>query len=262
MEFYTITKAKSPIISMALHDGHFVPTDAGEFMLLSEFERFREEDPFTGEMADLPNVNKVLVKSSRFYTDLNRAKEKAIYLKPEDAWGLSVWHTETPKTVLQKAEHYYDQFYRELKMLIESTLQEYGYFFILDIHSYNHRRENPHTESPLETHPEINLGTHYNQEKWRGLLNQFQGYLSYCTINGKRPDVRENIIFKGGGMAQWVIKHYGNKGAVVSVEFKKTFMDEWTGRNNQKHVQSINEALKGSLPLIEWELEKLNGNGS
>ena len=28
---------------------------------------------------------------SRFEVDLNRPREKAVYIKPEDAWGLEVW---------------------------------------------------------------------------------------------------------------------------------------------------------------------------
>lgn len=256
MEFYTIETQKSPIIALALHDGHFIPEEVRKYMLLSEGERFKEEDPFTGELADLPNVNKVIVRSSRFYTDLNRHKDQAIYLKPEDAWGLHVWHPETPDKIIQNIHAFYDQFYAGVQQLIEKVIEQFGYFFILDIHSYNHRRENPFTASPVETHPEINLGTFYNSEKWHFILKQFQGYLSHCRINGQYPDVRENVIFKGGGMAQWVIQHFGDKGAVVSVEFKKTFMDEWTGRSNIQHIQEIHQALAGSLPLIEFEMSK------
>jgi len=260
MEYYTVEKFDSPIIALALHDGHYIPEDLMQFMLLTESERFKEEDPFTAEMANISNVSKVLVSTSRFYTDLNREKEKAMYLKPEDAWGLHVWHEEMPEKAIRDIRNYYDKFYQDIKALIESTIKQYGYFFILDIHSYNHRRESPDMEAALETHPEINLGTFYNAKKWPPILSQFKGYVAHCKINNKYPDVRNNIIFKGGGMAQWVIKNFGEKGGIVSVEFKKTFMDEWTGRVDMQHVLDINRALKGVVPLMEFELEKLKEN--
>lgn len=256
MNYYNIHKENSPIIITAIHDGHIIPDEIKEFMLLNEGGRFREEDPFTGDMANISGINKVIVQSSRFYTDLNRAKEKSIYIKPKDAWGLNVWNTNTPPSIFEKINSFYDGFYSDLKELIEGVIQQYGHFFILDIHSYNHKRENAQTEAPIESHPEINLGTFYNSEKWDSILDQFKGYLSHCKIQNKYPDVRNNIIFKGGGMAQWVIQHFGEKGAVVSVEFKKTFMDEWTGRVNLKHIEEIQQALSGSLPLLEYELSK------
>lgn len=257
MKYYKIEKANSPIIVTAIHDGHLIPDEIKAYQLLNEGERFREEDPFTGDMARLGNVSQVHVQTSRFYTDLNRAKAKSIYLNPEDAWGLNVWQPDAPKEIFDKINAYYDEFYLDLQQLIEETIQQFGYFFIVDIHSYNHKRKDAKTEAPIESHPEVNLGTFYNAEKWNNILNQFKGYLSHCVIKGKYPDVRENVIFKGGGMAQWVIQHFGDKGAVVSVEFKKTFMDEWTGRVDIQHIQDIKKALTGIIPLIEMELIKI-----
>jgi hypothetical protein len=255
MQPYIIEKKDNPILATALHDGHGIPLEAMEYMLLGETERFREEDPYTAEMADLP-VNKIIVNTSRFYVDLNRPVEKALYLKAKDAWGLNVWDAAFPRAAQNDAISYYQRFYEDARKLIEGMIINFGYFVVLDIHSYNHRREGPEVMATREANPEINLGTFYNPIKWAPLLDQFGGYLAHCKIRGHYPDIRNNVIFKGGGFAQWVLKNYGEKGAVISVEFKKTFMDEWTGRGYPAHIDDIHNALHGSLPLLENELRK------
>lgn len=250
---YKIVKHNSPLISLALHDGHFMPEDMLAYCNLAEHERFREEDPYTAWLADLP-VNQVVVAISRFMLDLNRPKAKSIYLKPEDAWGLAVWMQDLPEAVTDAAYALYDQFYQDISLLVEETIAKFGYFFILDIHSYNHRRESPSEMAPIADNPEINLGTVFNQEKWHGIIQQFKGYLSESSIQGRPLDVRENVKFKGGGFAQWLCEKYGEKGAIVSIEFKKTFMDEWTGRADIAQILALQQVLKGTVPRLLSDL--------
>jgi N-formylglutamate deformylase len=253
---YSINREESPILALALHDGHFIPEALLPNMKLADHERFREEDPYTGYMARLP-VNQVIVHSSRFLVDMNRLEGKAIYKDPEDAWGLTVWDS-LPPSEEKKMLSYYRQFYKDIQELIESLIKHYGYFLILDIHSYNHRRESYRQEAPLIENPEINVGTRFNAEKWNPLVQHFIHLLSHATIAGKQPDVRENIKFKGGGFSQWVNQHYSEHGCVLSVEFKKTFMDEWTGRADIDHILDINRALFSTLGPLEEQLKYLS----
>jgi N-formylglutamate amidohydrolase len=148
----------------------------------------------------------------------------------------------------------YQQFYKDIKDLIEEKINEFGYFFILDIHSYNHRRVSPNQASDSELNPEVNLGTAYNTKKWHPIIDKFKTYLSGCIIKGEFLDVRENVKFKGGGFAQWLTQSYGDKGGIISIEFKKTFMDEWTGRADIPHIVNLHQALKSTLPLLLSEL--------
>jgi len=246
---YEIYKEDSPFISLALHDGHLIPPDVLKHIMLKEHERFREEDPYTAYMANLP-VNKVFVNTSRFYVDLNRLENQAIYKKPEDAWELEVWKNEFPVELEEKQMDYYHQFYAEIETLIKDIIQKYGYFIILDIHSYNHRRGNPFTVANETENPEINIGSEYNHPRWRSLISNYAAFLSKCTINNHHPDVRENIKFKGGGFSQWVNQHYSEQGCVISIEFKKTFMDEWTGRADIDHIRDIRQALRDSISFL------------
>jgi N-formylglutamate amidohydrolase len=254
---YTIKQASGPLISLALHGGHFIDENLLRHIALSEHERFREEDPYSADIAKLP-ITQVVVHTSRFMIDLNRPKDKAIYKKKEEAWGLEVWKEQFPEELESTLMRYYNQFYEDVENLIKEKIKTYGYFLILDVHSYNHRRESPAKSSPASENPEINLGTFYNHPKWQPICKKFLGYLSACKIKDEFPDVRENIIFKGGGFTQWVSKNHGHKGCVISIEFKKTFMDEWTGKADIQHISHLNGALKGTIPLLTYELAEMH----
>jgi len=257
MEDRILIKARnSPIIATAIHDGHFIPIEFLNNIALKEHERSREEDPYTDFMANLP-VNTVLVENSRFVADLNRPKNKCIYKTPDDAWGLTVWKRPLSKQKEKQLLTYYETFYTRMKQLLDSIISQHGCFVVLDIHSYNYRREDPHQEAPRSENPEINIGTKNNQHHVRPLINAFIDFLSQSKICGHRPDVRENIKFQGGEFSKWIFTHYGQQGCVLSVEFKKTFMDEWTGRVNVKHLMDIHATLKKSIPLLEEEIRSL-----
>lgn len=250
---YQIRSIESPVIATAIHDGHFIDEKLRPFLLLDDSQRFREEDPYTGYMADIP-ASQVIVDSSRFQCDFNRSPEQAIYKKPEDAWGLQVWKYPLPDYLQQEILDYYHAFYKKMKALLETGIERFGRVLLMDIHSYNHRRESPYRFAEAASHPEINLGTAYNDKKWRPVCEKMLHYLAHSRINGSHPDVRENVIFKGGWLARWAIQNYGDRLCAFSIEFKKTFMDEWTGRGYWEHILDIRDALSGSIPLLTNEL--------
>lgn len=253
-KLFKIINREGPIISVALHDGHFIDEGLMEYINLEEHERFREEDPYTGFIANQATTL-VTVKASRFMLDFNRSIEKSIYLKPEDAWGLNVWKKDLPENIINKLRSYYVDFYQDIEQLIKEKIDKYGFFFILDIHSYNHKRDHATETAPIEHNPEVNLGTAYNHPTWSPVLKNITGYLSNCQILNNKLDVRENIKFKGGGFAQWVCKEFGEYGGIVSIEFKKTFMEEWTGRANINHILKLQDCIKGLIPMILSDLK-------
>lgn len=258
---YDLRKANSPIIAVALHDGQGIDAALVPHLKLASHQLFREEDPYTGDIANLP-ANSVVVHTSRFQVDLNRKKEAAIYKEPTDAWGLEVWDGAMKERYAGKLMEAYEAFYHMIRDLLESIIDRHGGFVILDIHSYNHRRDNPRLEASADENPEINIGTIYNHPKWAGLTQKFMGYLSHARITNRSVDVRENVRFKGGGFSEWVNERYGHKGCVLSVEFKKTFMDEWTGRVDVAHLHDLRKVLEGSLPLLANELENIRKKGN
>lgn len=252
--FYIIQEQSTPFIAVALHDGHSIEHALKRFLLLDEQGRSREEDPYTWYMIEHLPITKVRVHASRFQTDLNRVKDKAIYQTPEDAWGLEVWNN-IPAELIDKLYNNYDVFYEAMYELIDKTIALHGFAVVLDVHTYNHRRDSPDEQSPDSTHPEINLGTAYNSEKWRKLFTKYTNFISGYNMMNQTPDARENIIFKGGGFAQQIIKRYGDKCGVLSIEFKKTFMDEWTGVAAIEHIMEIKKLLSASLEFLQSEIK-------
>ena len=249
-----IKDSGTAFIATALHDGHFIDAELMPFLLLDEQGRSREEDPYTWFMIEHLPITKIRVHSSRFQTDLNRFKDKAVYQTPEDAWGLEVWNNLSSEQINKLYTHY-DVFYNTVYQLIDNAIQQHGLAVILDVHTYNHRRESADKQSPALTHPEINLGTAYNHERWKKLFSDYTTFINTYDFMHRKPDARENIIFKGGGFAQQIIERYGDKCGVLSIEFKKTFMDEWTGVADIAHVIEIKKLLTASLEFLQTKIE-------
>ena len=61
-------------------------------------------------------------------------------------------------------------------------------------------------------------------------------------------DVRENVRFRGRQLAAWTHARYPDRGIVLALEFKKTFMDEWTGEVDRARIDELARALAGTVP--------------
>ncbi len=250
---YQIHRANSPIWAFAIHDGHEIAEQLHPYLLLDDAGRLREEDPFTAQIANLP-INLFVVSTSRFQLDLNRKESDALYLTSEQAWGLQVWKDKIPEDLVKDIYKAYHDTYQVIDHLIEATIQQFGHFLILDIHSYNAKRAHPNEIVDEARNPQINLGTHYNNEKWRPLTEAFVKHIAAESFMGSPIDIRENIKFKGGHLSQHINKKYGDKGATLSIEYRKDFMDEWTGIPNPQAIEQYNSILAQSLPLLLAEL--------
>lgn len=251
----------SPIISVALHDGHLLRPEVALHMQLDDIQRLREEDPHTGRWATL-TTDHVIVQYSRFEVDLNRPRHKAIYRKPEDAWGLHVYREELPDDVTTTSLERYDAFYCAMEGLLWKKQMQFGRVVVLDLHSYNHRRAGP--DSPVADplgNPEINLGTATISQPavWHSLIECFIGDLRHFQYQGRQLDVRENIKFKGGEFARWAHQRFPSSVCVLSIEVKKFFMDEWSGVADIEQVELIRQLLASTLPGLCRCLESIHG---
>src|SRR5690606_29336960 len=113
------------------------------------------EDPFTEyTIRDVPN--RVVFHRSRFEIDLNRAAEGAVYLTPEQAWGLKVWAGAPAQDLVQRSLGIHAGYYAMLRQMLAGIEAEFGQFVLLDIHSYNHRRNGPDGDpTPEDKAPQI-----------------------------------------------------------------------------------------------------------
>lgn len=252
---WDLVEADGPIVTTAIHHGHTLRPEVSFHMALSPEQRLREEDPYTEHWTHIGDT-RLVVHRSRFEMDLNRPRERAVYLKAKDAWGLKVWNESPPAALIDRSLEQYDAFYRMLKELLERKKKCYGCFVVLDLHTYNHCRRGPfEPEDDPALNPEINVGTeHVDQRYWSNLVYRFISDLRQHNFMGRHLDVRENVKFGGGWMNQWIHKTFPKDGCVLSIEVKKTFMDEWSGKLYPDLFAAYHRALVDTLPGIRESL--------
>jgi N-formylglutamate amidohydrolase len=227
-------------------------------LALSDSERLREEDPFTAEWAAISDT-RIIGLHSRFEVDLNRPRDKAVYIHPEDVWGLKVWKTEPSVDMIARSLEAYDAFYSEVTRVLKNAELSFGHFVVMDIHSYNHVREGPAgSDADPGLNPEINIGTGtMDREQWAPLIDRFIAELRGVDFLGRHLDVRENVRFRGGHFPRWIHERFPKTGCALAIEMKKFFMDEWTGKPDPVYMKTIHKALKSTVSGIIEELSKL-----
>ena len=239
--WWTVQHGPGPIVASAIHDGHDLRTEVAKAMALSDTDRLREEDPFTGQaILDVPTH--VVVHRSRFEFDLNRGAESAIYRTPEQSWGLDLWREPPSDGLVDRSLELHASYYRMLGGLLDGVAREHDRFVLLDVHSYNHRRDGPEGQpTPKEAAPDINIGTFsMPREYWAFLLDPLMEAMRGFDFNGRRLDVRENIAFQGRGeQTRFVHERYPEQGCAIAIEFKKFFMDEWTGEPDESELEAM-----------------------
>lgn len=253
-----LVKGDGPLVATAVHSGHSLRPDLAELIALSEDERLREEDPYTDEWASVV-PNQIIGTKSRFEVDLNRPKEKAVYLAPEDAWGLHVWKDALPDSAIQASLAIFDGFYEEVRRFLDSLVSRFERVVVYDLHTYNHRRNGPNA-SPADSqvNPEVNVGTGtMYRSRWTNVVDRFLADLHQHDFCGRKLDVRENVKFFGGHFPTWIHENYPSNVCVLSMEFKKFFMDEWTGEKDIQQTDAIREALASTVGGVTEELENL-----
>jgi N-formylglutamate deformylase len=249
--FATFTHdAHSRVVATAVHNGHELRSDVERIIAVDEKTRLREEDPHTGEIAERFDVS-VVVHRSRFEVDLNRERENAFYRTPADAWGLELWKYSPDDSIVAESLGLYDSFYSNLAMTLDQMVEGRGGFVLYDIHSYNHRRQGP--EGPPEDemgNPLVNLGTGSMPGRWREVADAFLGTMTSHELDGALIDARENVRFKGRGLAAFVHDRYGKMGCALAIELKKVFMDEWTGELYPELYRQIGDALLATVDPV------------
>lgn len=252
-EIAQVAEGQEPIVATAIHDGHDLRPEVAERTALSDADRLREEDPYTGIWTSVVRTQ-LVARRSRFEVDLNRPREGAVYRVPADAWGLDLWQEELPADVVARSLEEYDAFYAEVDRICSELERRYGRFVVLDLHTYNHRRGGPDAAADdPEANPEVNVGTgSLDRRRWGGLVDRFMADLREHEFMGRHLDVRENVRFKGGYLSHWVHERFPESGCCLAIEFKKFFMDEWTGALSPEEYEAIPQALEATLPgLLE-----------
>ncbi len=244
-----------PLMAVAIHAGHEVRGELLPLVAVDDTDRSREEDPYTDYWARVAPTWLVPTRS-RFETDLNRDRDESIYLSPEMAWGLRVWTDEPEPPLISRSLQEYDAFYNELDRLLSRIAERFETFVVLDLHSYNHRRDGPFADPATPSdNPEVNVGTgSLDRRRCGRLVDRFIDDLREFDFLGRHLDVRENVKFRGRHLARWIHNRFPGQACVLSIEFKKFFMDEWTGVGDINQIQAIHRALEHTVSGLLDEL--------
>ena len=247
---------ESCVVAVALHGGHFLRPEVARLSAVEESVRRRGEDPFTDGWTSIAPTRLVACRS-RFEFDLNRSRAAAVYLEPDDAWGLEVWRDRPSPEVVDRSLANYDAVYDVLGGILDRAARRYGRFVVLDLHSYNHRRSGP--DAPPEdpaANPDVNLGTEaLDRNRWAAVVDGFLADLRAFPFPGRALDIGENIRFGGGHLSRWVAQRYPGVGCVLAVEVKKFFMDEHTDVLDHDRHAAVGALLASTVPGVETRLE-------
>lgn len=251
-EFADFVYRPTPVVATAIHAGHRLPDYAREEMALSEEGRLREEDPYTDRLAAVCEA-RIVCHYSRFMVDVNRPREDAVYRTPDEAWGLDVWSDPggPPEAVVRRSLRAYDRFYDRAEAFFRRIEEACGRFVVLDLHSYNHRRRGADAPpADPSGNPVVNLGTgSLDRERWGAVVDAFEATMSEAR-GGERLDVRENVRFRGGHFVDWIHETFPETGCGLAVEFKKTFMDEWTGVLDPERLSFLKAVLSRTAKAV------------
>jgi N-formylglutamate amidohydrolase len=246
-EIFQLVVGEGPLVGAAIHAGHFVREEVAARLALNDADRLREEDPYTDFLIQWAPARIVGLRS-RYEIDLNRPRELAVYRTPEEAWGVDVWTEPLPAEAIDRSLANYDLFYATVEAMLRQLVKAHGRVIVLDIHAYNHRRDRAAgTCADPQSNPEVNIGTgSMDREYWAPVVDHVIAQLSVHNYFGRRLDVRENIKFKGGNFCRWIHETFPQQVCAVAIEFKKFFMDEWTGEVDRGQLAELRSALESN----------------
>ncbi len=238
---------------MAIHAGNRIRPELQEVLKVGTVDRYREEDPGTEQfIRDFPV--QVIALDSRFEYDLNRSETRAIPLTPDMAWGLNVWKRPLTALEMEQSLEKYREFHQLLDIIAAYLVRRFKRAYIFDLHAYCYQREKRLTWYEDEK-PVINLGTEaINKTVFGQDIRVFLELLQQISVDNRKISVAENEIFKGGYLARRLTAQYHRNLAVFAIEFKKIFMDEWTGNF---HPSIYNQLIRQFSAKVHEFLEQL-----
>lgn len=227
-----------PAFAAAIHNGCHLRTELAQNSLLTQAERYYEEDPHTGSFINNQPIT-MIGHDSRYEYDLNRITDECVY---ETAWGKSVWKTPLTAQQIAASKEKHAQFYRVVGALVDALTEDFGQCIVYDTHSYNYKR---HERKDL---PVFNLGTStVKSNAWRPVIDIWLQALKDMQVKGVDVTAAENDIFFGKGyLAGYCHGHYDNV-LVLATEVKKVYMDELTGEDDPVVLPAIQDQFNKTV---------------
>ncbi len=233
-----------PLVACAVHDGHAVRAEVAECLRLDENQRRYEEDPYTAEWTSIAPT-RIVARRSRFELDLNRPREKAVYITPADAGDWTCGGVARPRTWLSIRSACTTIFTPTCDCCSSGWFRGIGESWsstctatiICEVAS------GESCDDP-QLNPEINLGTgSMDRQRWTPMVERWLAEMRSYDYFGRHLDVRENVRFFGGQLPTWIHQQFPTTVCALAIEVKKFFMNEWTGELDTSQHGAIGKAL-------------------
>ena len=118
---------------------------------------------------------------------------------------------------------------------------------MFDLHAYCYQRKTRQAWHEDEG-PEINIGTGaVNREIFEPAITCFKSNLRRTKISDLPLRISENEIFFGGYLSRHLSRIYHERLLVLALEYKKVFMDEWTGTLYQDVLDKLIRDFNGAV---------------
>jgi len=223
-----------PYCCTAIHNGSTLRPELHDKIALNEYQRWYEEDPYTGDFIKSMPIT-IVGNDSRFEYDLNRNPYQCVYTF---AWGKAVWSKQLTEKEINFSKQKHADYFRVLHALVSKLEDLYGGCIIYDIHTYNYKRWN--REVPL-----FNIGTEkidltLHNETVQNWLNELRG----IDLPGIVNSAVTNDVFTGQGYNLEYINTHFEKTLVLATEIKKIYCDELTGEPYPKIIRMLQQSLE------------------
>ncbi len=227
-----------PYVCTAIHNGGNIRKELRDKIALTKFERWQEEDPFTGEfISSLPI--RIIAHDSRYEYDLNRDPDSCVYDK---AWGKEVWSSKLTKKEIEFSKRKHRNYYKVLDALVHKLENMFDSCLIFDIHSYNFQRIEKDS-------PTFNVGTRHISKRYRTYIDEWVKNLSSIELPFVTNQTKENDVFFGEGYQLKYIKNNFKNTLVLATEIKKMYIDEQSGDTYPEIIQALKEEFKRVISL-------------
>jgi len=227
-----------PAFSAAIHNGGNMRPELISNCILSQAERYYEEDPYTGSFIENQPIT-LICHDSRYEYDLNRNTDECVY---ETAWGKDVWKQPLSAATIATSKARHAQFYRIVSAICDALIEDFGECIVYDNHSYNFKR---HERKDL---PVFNLGTtSVKSDKWRPIIDRWVNALNTMQVDGCEINAAENDIFYGKGQLAAHCHGLYDNVLVLATESKKVFMDELSGEPDKVVLPSLQKMYNATV---------------
>lgn len=234
-----------PYCCTAIHSGNNLRDELKKKIMLNDYQRWYEEDPFTDTFIESMPIT-IIGNDSRFEYDLNRKPEDSIY---DYAWGNKVWKKNLTVQEIEISKQKHASYYKILHALVATLEEMFEECIVYDIHSYNYKRIERDT-------PVFNIGTeNINMLKYQGVVEDWLKQLNAMELPEINGYASQNDVFFGRGYnLEYLTKHFDNT-LVLATEVKKVYCDELTGVDYPNIISqlkhSFKEAIEKNINFIE-----------